>query len=761
MSTSQSNSYQALFRSCMKEAADQGRTLMQRLVVHCRQSMPFRADMSHSQERKLQIDSLEFVLQNEAALCQGYPQALLAEFAQAIGGDASKPADFSFDALELMGDDQMQESVELVRAQQATAMKTDAELGELNALICAVQGLKSVQAERNPLRPEVYVRALRAAIMMTGAAAPVRLRCMQHMGEALGPELAKAYADLSRMLRRNGVTEAGYTVVQTPTLRPAGREGGPAAAAPSAEKRNETLLNVRQLRRLLAGEFDAGSDSFAAQFEREFEAGEREAAHPDFSPTVPAAFEALQEMKGVDKVMKRLAQRQGGLATPAAPGNDSAREQMRQRARGTGQALGLEVVALMVENIANDPRLLAPVQQTVRELEPALLRLALTDPRFFSDRAHPARKLLEQMTQRSLAWQSVDTPGFAAFMEPLQQAVDVLLTTRIEGAEPFAYALESLEEAWGELQKRDRWHREKAVRALLQAEQRNLLAERIGKELRGRADMASAGREIAHFVTGPWAQVMAQARLSDPEGAADPGGYAGIVSDLLWSASPELAASNPGRLARLVRPLVEKLQQGLASIDYPSMQSKRFFDYLGDQHELALRPPAPAEASRPKALSTSMTRAELEAQFADNDAEGGPWLAPTEARQSGFMDTQNSLAAKPLFQATQPGFSDTLPRNTASAEVPRLPDAGLKPGAWVEIAVDHGWERNQLTWASPHGTLFMFTSGSGTTRSMTRRLLDKMLSGGTLRLVSGQAVVDGALDAVAQKALRNSVDVTL
>jgi hypothetical protein len=44
---------------------------------------------------------------------------------------------------------------------------------------------------------------------------------------------------------------------------------------------------------------------------------------------------------------------------------------------------------------------------------------------------------------------------------------------------------------------------------------------------------------------------------------------------------------------------------------------------------------------------------------------------------------------------------------------------------------------------------------------MTRRLLDKMLQNGTLRVISGQAVVDGALDAVAQTALRNSVDILL
>jgi hypothetical protein len=58
----------------------------------------------------------------KAALRESYPQALLAEFAQAIAGNADKeaPGGLSFDALELMGDDQIQESVEVARAQQAT-----------------------------------------------------------------------------------------------------------------------------------------------------------------------------------------------------------------------------------------------------------------------------------------------------------------------------------------------------------------------------------------------------------------------------------------------------------------------------------------------------------------------------------------------------------------------------------------------------------------------------------------------------------------
>ncbi len=68
------------------------------------------------------------------------------------------------------------------------------------------------------------------------------------------------------------------------------------------------------------------------------------------------------------------------------------------------------------------------------------------------------------------------------------------------------------------------------------------------------------------------------------------------------------------------------------------------------------------------------------------------------------------------------------------------------------------WERTQLTWVGPHGTLFLFTSASGRSQSMTRRLRDRLMAQGALRVVSEQTVVGEALDAVARTAMRNSVD---
>ena len=82
----------------------------------------------------------------------------------------------------------------------------------------------------------------------------------------------------------------------------------------------------------------------------------------------------------------------------------------------------------------------------------------------------------------------------------------------------------------------------------------------------------------------------------------------------------------------------------------------------------------------------------------------------------------------------------------------------MHTGTWVELMVKNQWVRAQLTWASPHATLFMFTSLAGTAHSMSRRTLDRLRAQGPIKVVAERHVVDDALDQVAKAALKNSVD---
>ena len=67
------------------------------------------------------------------------------------------------------------------------------------------------------------------------------------------------------------------------------------------------------------------------------------------------------------------------------------RSRLRKDATRVAQVLGLELVRKVVDQVARDPRLLAPVREAIVALEPSLLRLAMVDPRFFSDEHHPGR----------------------------------------------------------------------------------------------------------------------------------------------------------------------------------------------------------------------------------------------------------------------------------------------------------------------------------------------------------------------------------
>ena len=687
-----SASQQSVYRGCIKEAAAQGRALMLRMVRRAVDSLQRRAVTGPNEdERDGLAEAAQALVQHESELCDAYPRALLSEFAGAIAGDPRKAAAVRFDALPDMRDEQLQDAVEFTRLQQQVAAQVQAEFAALAGLVATVQGSSAGQPERNPLRPDVYARSLHTVAMQSPVSSAVRERWMKSLGEALGPELARIYSDLATWLRAHGVSET--------------REAAkPAKSRAPSESR---LLNLRELRRLVVGDLSPDAPT-----ERPTQ----------FGLTMPAAMDALEDTRQVELVVERMRARRkgaGSQAPGATPAHDGA------------QALAQEVVRLMLDRISHDRQLLPPVQECVSALEPAFLRLAQSDPRFFSDRQHPARRLLEESTQRSLAFESVRSPGFDAFIEPLRQAVDVLRETRIRGPEPFDFALKTLEDAWGRMARREREQRERAVKALLNAERRNLVAEKVARGLRQRADLQGAPREVVAFVTGPWSQVIAQAQLGDVAVSADPGGYTAILADLIWSSQASAVSAQPQRLAKLMPRVAEKLRQGLASIDYPREPTERFLGYLAGLQRQVLRG---AGADAP-----AVGAGEIAAMPADG-AEA--WLAPAEAQDSGFMDSHSAL----------------LQAGKAAREVPlaRPSLSQFHPGTWFEMTSASGWERFQVTWASPQGTLFMFTGRSGQPQSMTRQLLTSLLQKGALRLVPGH-VVERALDAVAEQALRNSL----
>ena len=792
---------QAIYQATIDAATAGGGMLMGKLVESARLNLQTRQAATRDlRERDALEQSVNQLRRWEPTLTRHFPKILLGAFSKPLSAPKApvpSSANLEFDQLELMDEVQVLTSVALARVQQVTLLVVEASLTEFNTLICSALGLGAVHPERNPLRPEVYIQALKEVVEQTKLPASMQLDWLGAMSSALGIELRQMYVALSAKLRSQGVVAAGYAVLQTPLGSGIGRgiaqglEGPPvpvqgspgpttlnpprnhASGGPMAEPikgRDSVLLTLDKLRQLLTGELDAhaGKSSleiFSQRFAREFEGDKSEEEPPvtDFDATVPAALEALNEMRQVDHMVQRLQSRRAASA-PSIRANDNSiealRSSLRGQAGGVSQALSLEVVTLMVDNIARDIRLLESVQGLVRKLEAPLLRLALVDQRLFTNKQHPARVLIREITERSLAFAMENAPGFGGFMHGVEQGVAPLLVASIDNAEPFERALMVLREQWLRVEREGERQRKGAVEVLLHAEERNLLAEKIAREIDSHPDAALVAEVVVNFLCGPWSQVVAQARLTGGPDSAQADKYQALISALLWSTHPTLTHKKYSKLTRLVPLLLTTLREGLDSIHYPATKTSAFLEALMGLHQKAFRAAQkPAEAAP---IPAPAPRTSAQVRLVET---GDPWVAPEEAEVSNFMELPDGPA-----ESTAPTSQDgavAYPTDSAVASGERDAASGVAPsfgnlplGSWAEMLVNGQWVRTQLTWASPHGTLFLFTSAYGTSQSMTRRSRDKMIAAGNLRLVSGQPVVEGALNAVAQTAMRNSVETT-
>lgn len=747
-------------------------------------------------KRNLISDSLRLLNQHEAALVKGYSMALLEIFAEGptlAKGRAPQETGMDFGELSLLDDSEVQAQVELSKAQQSALHATDAVLAELNGLVSAAQGLRSVQPERNPLRPESYIRALQQVVGETGVSADIRQLWMQQMRDLLGKLLVGEYKRTIASLREHGVQPVGYAMLGGPSgqaarggagtaygrVDPGADYGNPGTAygsgysgyghsmnapmgerggygptgygrgtmpqstgwqgepqlAPMTPSAEEALLTVGILRQMLAGgdPFDPRGYGAMPAMPGQPMGGRSGWADPRGGTASAqsgldgayhssgAAAEAMEDMAQLERLVGRLANtgsQSGSLQAPLAGWRNPAGvapvlyATMPMDAALESTTMAVEVVGRMMDNIAQDSRLLPSLQQAVKSLEPTLKQLVQHDARFFTDATHPARRLLDELTHRSLAFTDETAPGFSRFMRLVNEAVNHLATHEVKDAGPFASVLRALQSAWEDQEKNSEAQTQVQAQAdqqvLLQAEQREMLAEQIAADIRKLPDTEQVPVDILNFAAGPWSDVIALAQVSNDGQQDDPGGYLALVPVLLWSAQPELTRQEPERLTDAIPGLLVKLRKGLKTIQYPAVQTSGLLQRLVSLHQAAFEKPVAA----PVLTAPLESASEVEVLTPDADAQAQPLsfaLAPENSAQMAVEGTDS--------------YADFV------------------VGVWVDLVSSGRVVHTQLTWSSPHGTLFLFTAPDASTQSMTRRMRNKLASEGLLRVVPARLSV--------------------
>ncbi len=678
----------------------------------------------HAGQHPLRRVAVNQLAQKKKELQQLFKTALRAAV---YGGETQRknsPARVRFDDFQFLEEEQIDANIELAMTDHEVLSAVESVLPAFNGMMSSLMGWSSVQGHLNPLKPENFVYALRESVSQCIPEDDIRAGVMALAANLLGAILAQLFREVVDWLRSQGLEPV------SPLSRGVGPFGVPTKGPQNSVARS--LLTLDKLRRLLSGELDPSGAAAGVK---------------DFTHTVPASYEALEDLKLVEPMMKRLAERARQAATPVATGVLSAAASRTSkdavRSRALGRELGEEVVRMMLDNLMQDQRMLPGIRQNLKAMEPVLLRLSTTDPRFFSEKKHPARHFLDKVTSRSLAFTSVDEPGYSRFQKTLDNAVSVLAGGEGDAA-AFTRVMRKLEDGWALDENQHRQRAEAAARSLLHAEQRNMLAQRLSDEFMVRMGSKPVPELVVNFLRGPWAQVVAESQLRCADGSQDAEGYLSLVDDLIWSVQLRLTQRNRSRLVDMVPQMLVKLRQGLQRIDYPEERIPPFFEGLIGIHEQAfegVHAAKPGDGPSPVPAPIQSLEAEFE------QGVEGLWMADDEVTDSGFM---RDNAAPPPPKLESPEVEAPAMPITWSAE-------SLGTGSWVDLALNGAWVRAQLTWASPHRTLFMFISSGGLAHSMSRRTMDRLREMGLIHLVSDGHVMDNALDAVAQAALRNDM----
>ncbi|MES2189678.1 MAG: DUF1631 family protein [Pseudomonadota bacterium] len=742
-----------------------------------------------------------FAREAEAATKEAKTQHLPKSDPSASHVPAQSAGSLGPDAFSLVDDADVTQAIESSRLLQQVLPRVEQLLAELDSLISSAQGLANVRPELNPLRPEIFARVLQD-IMNEDRPDPGMISgWIKHMAAPLAEEVRQIYERVIHLLELAHVQAAHYRVLQTPAAKATARkdastggggghgsgadgQGGDGSGHAGQQPSQYADLSNYEIRDELFQEFlfHGGSNaqqglapSYYATIEEELSALK---AGSDSAAALLHGREPPEDMRykalaAVDRPARHV-----DVSSPLSPkvwgaygrSHERAivRTQLRKEATKVGQVLGLEVVRKLVNQVAQDPRLLVPVREAIVALEPSLLRLAMVDPRFFSEERHPGRRLMERVAQRSFKYNDEYSAEFAVFFGAVTHAFNELNALAIADTQPFDMVLTGLEKSWDAQDQAEFESRHKVLKALHFAEERQERADQIAFDMSSRSDLERVPGVVLDFLFGPWSLAMAHARLVDTRNQIDPEGLGSVVPDLLWSVKRDVTLKRPVRLIEMIPGLLDKLHTGLDMLGQTPQENEKFFESLMKLHQPVLKlrrlkSRRDAEESGAVPLEPEELPATPEQRRAKTAEQ--PWLGREDLDVAGFEDTQPTAPGE--LEAVAAPAGQTASGNTAPPASTHSKDAHgyaldaleaeailmrLRTGSWVDLYSRHQWLRAQLIWASTKATLFMFLSHGGQPHSMTRRSCEKLIMQRWLRPVDSRAVVGQALDVVTANA---------
>jgi len=410
----------------------------------------------------------------------------------------------------------------------------------------------------------------------------------------------------------------------------------------------------------------------------------------------------------------------------------------------------IDLVGMLFEFILQDRNLPSQMQALLARLQIPYLKCAILDKAMFAKKEHPARLLLDELAQASLAW-SEESDKDGRFYDKVKSVVELLLKEFDDDVNVFERQLKDFREFASSSKKRAEVAELRAAEAARGRERLQGARKTAAREILSRIEGQKLPDVIRHILTRPWANVLVLTILRQSEGSHPWKTSLRVADELVWAAQPKDSDADRSRLRALIPELEKALRQGLAMVAYHDNDVRQLLLDLSAFYERQLDPDA-------EPLVIEVT------QPGHTDTEA---LAANGGLQS---EGRRSLMESPIAAPSDESFVEEMRRQPEQAGSQADPEdeiadqfyeiaRAMKVGTWIEFKhVEGRAERAKLSWISPISNKYLFVNRKGL------KVADKTVWALATELRSARALLledvplfDRALDAIVER-LKSSVN---
>jgi hypothetical protein len=236
--------------------------------------------------------------------------------------------------------------------------------------------------------------------------------------------------------------------------------------------------------------------------------------------------------------------------------------ELKKKASTAGEKAIIEVVALMFQSILAEDRIPPAVRVWFARLQVPVLRVALAEPEFFSNIAHPARQLIDRMGACVMGFDATTINGSALEAE-IRRVVQVIEQYPETGRRVFQLVYDEFEKFLSKFLT-EKQATSRLVSVAQQVEQKETLAIQYTIELRTMLRDMPVREEIREFLFKTWAEVLALSAVREGPQHADTVTFKRTAADLVWAASAKPNRADRAQVIQSLPGLLQRLRQGLA-----------------------------------------------------------------------------------------------------------------------------------------------------------------------------------------------------